>query len=59
MKWAVVLVLVALMAVAFISGCVQEGPTGELTEKQMDDIASQAVEEEMGDVLEDVNLEEL
>nr|NIO21208.1 hypothetical protein [Candidatus Aenigmarchaeota archaeon] len=59
MKWAVVLVLVALMAVAFISGCVQEGPTGELTEEQMDDIASHAVEDEMGDVLEDVNLEEL
>lgn len=59
MKWAVVLVLVALMAVAFISGCVQEGPTGELTEEQMDDIASQAVEEEMEDILEGVNLEEL
>jgi len=60
MKLAVVLVLVALMAVAFISGCVQEtGITGELTGEQMEEEAFQTIEEEMEEALENMTMEEL
>ena len=58
MRLMIVLVLVALMAVVFISGCTQTGPSGGLTEKQMEEQAYQAVEDEMENV-PDTGLEEL
>lgn len=60
MKLAVVMVLVALVAVAFVSGCVTEpiGPSGGLTADQMEEQAYQEVENELGN-LEDMSLEEI
>jgi outer membrane lipoprotein-sorting protein len=59
MKVAVVLVLVAMMAVALISGCTQQaGPSGELTGAQMEEEAYKAVEQDMG-TLDDMTMEDL
>jgi hypothetical protein len=60
MRTAVALVLLALVVVTLISGCTQpEGPTGELTEKQMEEQAYQQIDQEIEDALSGMALEEL
>lgn len=58
MRLVIVLALVAVMAVAFISGCTQTVPSGSLTEKQMEEQAFQVVDDDMGN-MPDTSLDEL
>ena len=63
MKLAGALLLVVLLVAILISGCVQDTGTttgGEqLTQAEMEDQAYQALEQEMGDAIDQMTLEEL
>jgi outer membrane lipoprotein-sorting protein len=62
MKFAIALVLVALVLAITISGCVQQPsgpPAGGLTQEQAESQAFQALEQEMQENLEDMTLQEI
>ncbi len=62
MKFIAALVLVVLVVAVAISGCVREPaapPTGSLTQKQADNLALYELEQEMGEAIGDMTLEEL
>jgi PBP1b-binding outer membrane lipoprotein LpoB len=66
MKLAGILILAVLLTAVFISGCVQQDTTPatpgggkQLTQSEMEDQALQTLEQEMGEAIENMTMEEL
>ncbi len=65
MKYVVMILALLVLSVVFVSGCAttpdtgNTGATGELTAKEKEDLAYQAIDNEIDQALENMTLEDI